>query len=44
MATPPLFEISGLHAVTVKGGVEILKGLDLTVVLGAEGYEQFASA
>ncbi|MEM7142404.1 MAG: Fe-S cluster assembly ATPase SufC [Actinomycetota bacterium] len=34
MPTPPLFEISGLHAVTAEGGIEILKGLDLTVGAG----------
>ena len=27
----PLFEIEGLHAVTAEGGVEILKGVDLSV-------------
>ena len=30
----PLFEIEGLHAATVEGGVEILKGVDLTVAEG----------
>jgi len=34
MATVPLFEINGLRAATVEGGVEILKGLDLTVGAG----------
>ena len=34
MSTPPLFEISGLHAVTAEDGIEILKGLDLTVGAG----------
>lgn len=31
MSTAPLFEISGLHAATTDGGVEILNGIDLTV-------------
>jgi Fe-S cluster assembly ATP-binding protein len=34
MSTAPLFEIIGLHAATTEGGVEILKGLDLTVDAG----------
>ncbi|MDG2026550.1 MAG: Fe-S cluster assembly ATPase SufC [Acidimicrobiales bacterium] len=34
MSTPPLFEISGLHAATVEGDIEILTGLDLTVGAG----------
>ena len=34
MSTAPLFEITGLHAATVEGGHEILKGLDLTVGAG----------
>ena len=34
MATVPLFEIDGLHAATPEGGVEILKGVDLTVGAG----------
>lgn len=34
MSTPPLFEISGLHAATAEDGTEILKGLDLTVGAG----------
>ena len=29
--TAPLFEIEGLHATTAEGGVEILRGVDLTV-------------
>ena len=31
MSTAPLFEIDGLHATTAEDGIEILKGLDLTV-------------
>jgi len=34
MSTAPLFEINGLHAATVEGGEEIIKGLDLTVGAG----------
>ena len=34
MSTPPLFEIEGIHAVTSDGGVEILKGVDLTIGAG----------
>jgi len=34
MSDAPLFEIEGLHARTVEGGVEILKGVDLTVGIG----------
>ena len=34
MSTAPLFEIAGLHAATAEGGIEILKGLDLTVGAG----------
>ena len=34
MSTPPVFEISGLHAATVEGDIEILTGLDLTVGAG----------
>jgi Fe-S cluster assembly ATP-binding protein len=34
MPTPPLFEIEGLHAAAVEGGIEILKGLDLSVAAG----------
>ena len=34
MSTAPLFEITGLHAATTEGGVEILKGVDLTVGAG----------
>ena len=34
MSDAPLFEITGLHAATVEGGVEILKGIDLTVGAG----------
>jgi Fe-S cluster assembly ATP-binding protein len=34
MSEAPLFEIKGLHASTVEGGVEILKGVDLTVGIG----------
>ena len=34
MSEAPLFEINGLHASTVEGGVEILKGVDLTVGIG----------
>ncbi len=32
--TAPLFEIEGLRAVTADGGVDILKGIDLTVAEG----------
>ncbi|NCG25641.1 MAG: Fe-S cluster assembly ATPase SufC [Actinobacteria bacterium] len=34
MSEAPLFEIKGLYASTVEGGVEILKGVDLTVGIG----------
>ncbi|MDW3217867.1 MAG: Fe-S cluster assembly ATPase SufC [Acidimicrobiales bacterium] len=34
MSTAPLFEIRGLHAATVEGGDEILKGVDLVVGAG----------
>jgi len=34
MSEAPLFEISGLHACTTEGGVEILRGVDLTVGSG----------
>jgi Fe-S cluster assembly ATP-binding protein len=34
MSEAPLFEIKGLHASTVEGGGEILKGVDLTVGIG----------
>jgi Fe-S cluster assembly ATP-binding protein len=34
MSTSPLFEIEGLRAATVEGGIEILKGLNLTVTAG----------
>ena len=34
MSTAPLFEISGLRAATTDGGIEILKGVDLTVGAG----------
>jgi Fe-S cluster assembly ATP-binding protein len=34
MSTSPLFEIEGLRAATVEGGIEILKGLNLTVAAG----------
>ena len=34
MSEAPLFEIKGLYANTVEGGVEILKGVDLTVGIG----------
>ncbi len=34
MSEAPLFEIKGLHASTVEGGDEILKGVDLTVGIG----------
>ncbi len=34
MSEAPLFEISGLHARTAEGGVEILRGIDLTVGSG----------
>jgi Fe-S cluster assembly ATP-binding protein len=34
MSTPPLFEIDDLHASTTEGGIEILKGVDLTVGAG----------
>jgi len=34
MSEAPLFEISGLHARTTEGGVEILRGVDLTVGSG----------
>ena len=34
MSTAPLFEISGLHASATDGGIEILKGVDLTVGAG----------
>ncbi|MEM9467394.1 MAG: ATP-binding cassette domain-containing protein, partial [Actinomycetota bacterium] len=34
MVAAPLFEIEGLHAVTAEGGVEILKGVDITVAEG----------
>jgi len=34
MSTTPLFEIDGLRAATTEGGIEILKGLDLTVGAG----------
>jgi len=34
MSDAPLFEISGLHVRTVKGGAEILRGVDLTVGVG----------
>jgi len=34
MSDAPLFEISGLHVRTVEGGIEILRGVDLTVGVG----------
>ncbi len=34
MAPSPLFEIEGLHAVTVEGEIEILRGVDLEVRAG----------
>jgi Fe-S cluster assembly ATP-binding protein len=34
MSTTPLFEIDGLCAATTEGGIEILKGIDLTVGAG----------
>ncbi|MYH88328.1 MAG: Fe-S cluster assembly ATPase SufC [Acidimicrobiaceae bacterium] len=34
MTTVPLFEIDGLHASTVEGDIEILKGIDLQVGVG----------
>jgi len=34
MTTEPLFEIDGLHASTVEGDIEILKGIDLQVGVG----------
>ncbi|MYH44279.1 MAG: Fe-S cluster assembly ATPase SufC [Acidimicrobiaceae bacterium] len=34
MAAAPLFEIDGLHAATVDGGIEILRGVDLVVGAG----------
>ena len=34
MSTAPLFEITGLRVATAEGGIEILKGVDLTVGAG----------
>ena len=34
MSDAPLFEVEGLHAATADGGIEILRGVDLTVGAG----------